>query len=55
MKEVMIVNCVSVTAASAAIAIACKVTKSAWPLVAFMLVPTFKLTTNTEESEGNIK
>lgn len=41
MKETMIVNCVSIVAGSIAIAVACKVTKSALPLFAFILVPTF--------------
>lgn len=35
----MILNAVSVIACSAAIATACKVTGSAWPLLAFILIP----------------
>lgn len=39
MEYVMILNAVSVIACSAAIATACKVTGSAWPLLAFVLIP----------------
>lgn len=39
MEYVMILNAVSVIACSAAIATACKVTGSAWPLLAFILIP----------------
>ena len=39
MEYVMILNVVSVIACSAAIATACKVTGSAWPLLAFILIP----------------
>lgn len=39
MEYVMIMNAVSVIACSAAIATACKVTGSAWTLLAFILIP----------------
>lgn len=39
MEYVMVLNAVSVIACSAAIATACKVTGSAWPLLAFILIP----------------
>ena len=39
MEYIMILNAVSVIACSAAIATACKVTGSAWPLLAFILIP----------------
>lgn len=39
MKEWMITNCVIWGASSIAITVACYVTKSAWPLLGFMLVP----------------
>lgn len=39
MKEAMIMNCVSVAAGALAIAVACKITKSAWPLLAFYKKP----------------
>jgi hypothetical protein len=39
MEYVMILNAVSVIACSAAIATVCKVTGSAWPLLAFILIP----------------
>lgn len=42
MKYVMVLNAVSVIACSAAIATACKVTGSAWPLLAFALIPRWK-------------
>ena len=38
MEYVMILNAVSVIDCSAAIATACKVTGSAWPLLAFILI-----------------
>lgn len=41
MKENMIMNIASVVSGSVAIAIACKVTRSAWPLLGFLIVPTF--------------
>lgn len=43
MKEVMIFNCVSMVAGAMAIAVACKVTRSALPLIAFVLIPTFRV------------
>lgn len=39
MKEWMITNCVVWGCSSLAIAVACKVTKSAMPLWAFLLLP----------------
>lgn len=39
MEYVMILNAVSVIACSAAIATTCKVTGSAWTLLAFILIP----------------
>ena len=39
MEYVMILNAVSVIACSAAIATDCKVTGSAWPLLALILIP----------------
>lgn len=41
MKECMIINISCMAAGSIAIAIACYVTKSACPLLAFMLIPKF--------------
>lgn len=49
MKEAVIVNCVSVVAGATAIAVACKITKSAWPLFAFIIVPTFSMNTTVKE------
>lgn len=49
MKETMIFNCVSIIASSIAIAAACKITSSAWPLLAFILVPTFSVSSNSED------
>lgn len=43
MKEVMIFNCISMVAGALAIAVACKVSKSALPLLAFVLVPRFSV------------
>lgn len=39
MKETAIMNVVSVTVCSLAIAVGCKMSKSAWPLLAMMLIP----------------
>lgn len=39
MKETVIMNAISVTVCGLAIAVGCKVSKSAWPLLAMMLIP----------------
>lgn len=49
MKETMIFNCVSIIASSIAIAAACKITRSALPLLAFILVPTFSVKVSNED------
>lgn len=49
MKETMIFNCVSIIASSIAIAAACKITRSALPLLAFTLVPRFSVSSNSED------
>ena len=49
MKEAMIMNVASVVAGSVAIAVACYVTDSAWPLLAFMIVPKWSFQTSKEE------
>lgn len=49
MKEVVIMNCVSVAAGALAIATACKTTKSAMPLLAFLIVPTFSTTSSVKK------
>lgn len=51
MKEIMIINCVSMIAGGIAIAVACKVTKSGLPLLGFLLVPRwdYKEGGNTDE------
>lgn len=41
MKDWMIVNSVSVAFGSIAIAVACKTTKSALPILGFILIPTW--------------
>lgn len=51
MKEWMIATCVSCAAGGAAIAVACYVTKSAWPLLAFMLIPKFEFHGGGEDKE----
>lgn len=52
MKECMILNCISVISGSIAISVACFVIKSAWPLVAFLIIPKWEFTHNgTDESE----
>jgi len=53
MKEAMMMNCVSVTVAALAIAVACKVTKSTLPLLAFAIVPTWKVSISTNGNGGN--
>ncbi len=53
MKETAMVNCVSVVAGAFAIAVACKVTKSALPLLGFLVVPTFKISINAERDAKN--
>lgn len=50
MKEAMIMNCVSVAAGALAIAVACKITKSAWPLLAFIIVPTWSTTEGIQKN-----
>lgn len=52
MKECMIMNIASVVAGSVAIGIACYVTKSAWPLLAFMLIPKWNYNYSDENQEG---
>lgn len=42
MKETVIMNAISVTVCGLAIAVGCKVSKSAWPLLAMMLIPRWK-------------
>lgn len=42
MKETMVMNIISVVACAVAIAVACKTTGSAWPLLAFALIPRWK-------------
>ena len=49
MKEAMIMNVASVVAGSVAIAVACYVTDSALPLLAFMIIPTWTCKTNRQE------
>lgn len=46
MKEMMVCNVVSSVFGSLAIAVACKVTGSAWPLLAFMLIPRWSYKTD---------
>lgn len=53
--KTMIMNCVSVVAGSIAIATACKVTKSAAPLIAFMLIPKWAYTNSRNSSKEGEK
>lgn len=39
MKETVFMNAISVTVCGLAIAVGCKVSKSAWPLLAMILIP----------------
>lgn len=49
--KTMVMNCVSIVAGSIAIATACKVTKSAVPLVAFTLIPQWAYTNSRNRSK----
>lgn len=49
MKECMILNICSVTVGSIAIAVACKVTRSAWPLIALALIPKWNWSSNESQ------
>lgn len=48
MKETTILNICSVVAGSFTIAVACKVTKSALPLLGFMLIPKWTYSSTKE-------
>ena len=52
MKEVMIMNTVSVVAGSLVIGIGCIVSHSAWPLFGFVLVPRWTYNENHETKDG---
>lgn len=52
MKETMIMNIASVTVSSIAIATACIVTRSAWPLLGFVLIPRWTYNENHETKDG---
>ena len=52
MKEYMIMNIASVTVCSIAIATACVVSKSAWPLLAYLIVPRWTYNAKQEKSDG---
>lgn len=41
MRESLIANVTSVVSGSIAIAIACKITNSAWPLLGYLFIPRF--------------
>lgn len=52
MKEVMIMNTVSVVAGSLAIGIGCIVSHSAWPLFGFVLIPRWTYNATQETKDG---
>lgn len=51
MKETMVMNIISVVACAVAIAVACKTTGSAWPLLAFALIPRWKYYHSDDKEE----
>lgn len=52
MKNHISLNAISVLAGSAAIAVACKVTKSAYPLLAFLIIPRWNVEIIEQEEQN---
>lgn len=51
MRESLIANVTSVVSGSIAIAIACKITNSAWPLLGYLFIPRFDYYSTDENNK----